>query len=71
MKPVTIWYSQETIDKIKVWVYHHLEDGHSDADKPIVLKDENDVEFKSQHGWKGLAWKKELCYLQNNVVIHK
>lgn len=71
MKPITVWRSQEITDGVKVWVHHHIEDGHSDSDKPIVLKDEDGEDYKDQKGWKKMIWEKEWCYLQNNVVVHK
>lgn len=59
MTNVTLWYVV-TKDGLK---YNHLEDGHSENDKPTP-------KFDAQKSWAGQEWKKKFGNLTNeNIVV--
>jgi hypothetical protein len=67
MKPVTLWYreAEKKIDgqKVKVFEYNHLEDGHNITDKPTP-------KHPDHSSWAKSKWQSKIAHLNiNNVVI--
>lgn len=65
MSPITLWFrwvkDKEHPDG---WFsFNHLEDGHSETDKPVP-------KFPSQNGWLNSIWKREHSLLSDGKVIH-
>lgn len=62
MKPITKWnrWNPET----KSFQFNHIEDGHSDREKPYA-------KFPAQKGWEGSEWTKEHVYLDGDNKVVK
>ena len=54
--PITIWYRQK-------WEHNHIQNGHSELDKPAGINAEQ------RKNWENVVWKKKYGYLEDGKVI--
>lgn len=59
-QPITVWFSWN--EKAKKFEHHHIEDGHSNQDIPVMFS-------SAQQSWVKQKWEKKWQFLDQDSKI--